>query len=313
VIQIRREEELNSLLELNQRLSRVFTNWELVVVIAGADEKLQSKAEDLVQNQNFINARILLTSEKTQTSSGALLAAIRSAIGDRITVVLDNLSDYSFLDNFYESVETQDAVFAQPLNTSSKNPIRYFLTHIFNIGYRLQTGTVPNGTESSLIDMSREMLNFLQKMNRPEIAIRNIGLYKGMTVDSYSFDSPQRATRKSVSESFGRGMEILFSASSSPLRLISVVALVAAFLNLVYSIYVLTVSATQEVERGWTSMSLQISGMFFLISLVLSLISEFLIFMYRAIGSDEPTFVKNEIVSRQVGLAGKLNISKLED
>jgi hypothetical protein len=108
-------------------------------------------------------------------------------------------------------------------------------------------------------------------------------------------------------------MQILFTASDSPLRLISTLALLGAGLNLIYSIYVVIVSFTQTVEAGWTSMSLQISGMFFLISLVLSAMAEFLIFISKSISQGPAYFVREEISSKRLGLQSEINVADLDD
>jgi hypothetical protein len=114
--------------------------------------------------------------------------------------------------------------------------------------------------------------------------------------------------RRKTSDLFGRGLEILFSAKTTSLRAVSVLSLTGALVNALYSIYVLIVSLGGGVAEGWSSMSLQISGMFFLTSLTLAAICEFLIFLYNTSLTDSRYFISRELSSRRSGLSKKLNI-----
>jgi len=81
----------------------------------------------------------------------------------------------------------------------------------------------------------------------------------------------------------------LFYASSRPLRAAVSLALVASALNVLYAIYVVAVGVVRGAVEGWTSLSLQMSLMFFLLSLVIAIMAEF---MYQAteVANDRPAY-----------------------
>ena len=59
------------------------------------------------------------------------------------------------------------------------------------------------------------------------------------------------------------------------MRLVTSLSLFGAIANVVYSIYVVSIGFFKtDVAPGWISLSLQQSGMFFLISLVLLVLGE---------------------------------------
>jgi hypothetical protein len=65
--------------------------------------------------------------------------------------------------------------------------------------------------------------------------------------------------------------------SVAPLRLVSFLGLTGSFLSLIYSLYVVGVYLLkQDVMPGWTTMSLQVSGLFFLVFIMLTMIGEHL-------------------------------------
>jgi hypothetical protein len=79
-----------------------------------------------------------------------------------------------------------------------------------------------------------------------------------------------------------------------------------------YTVYVIFVALTAEVQAGWASMSLQMSGMFLLISLVLSMMCEFLIFMKDNLVRIPSYTVREEPSLRQAGLFLELNVASDE-
>jgi len=65
--------------------------------------------------------------------------------------------------------------------------------------------------------------------------------------------------------------------SVAPLRLVSVLGLTGSFLSLMYSLYVVGVYfSKRDVMPGWTTLSLQLSGLFFLVFVMLTMIGEHL-------------------------------------
>lgn len=71
---------------------------------------------------------------------------------------------------------------------------------------------------------------------------------------------------------------MLLSVSTLPLRGASYAALLGGGLSALYSVYVFAVFLLKrDVAAGWTTLSLQLSGMMFVFSIVLLFISEYII------------------------------------
>ena len=85
-------------------------------------------------------------------------------------------------------------------------------------------------------------------------------------------------------------MSLLVSTSQFPLRLVTVLSVFGALANLIYSIYVLSVAVFKpDVAAGWVSISLQQSGMFFLISVVLLVLGEYVLHM-SSVSNEGPRY-----------------------
>jgi len=93
------------------------------------------------------------------------------------------------------------------------------------------------------------------------------------------------------------------------MRLVTSLSLFGAIANLLYSLYVIIVAvAKDDVAPGWVSVSLQQSGMFLLISLVLLVLGEYILHM-ASLSNEGPLYhVAQEFTSSQMTRSEKLNI-----
>jgi hypothetical protein len=72
------------------------------------------------------------------------------------------------------------------------------------------------------------------------------------------------------------GVELLMTFSIHPLRWVSLLGLMAGFVNLLYLGYVVAVYfLKKDVAEGWTTLSFQQGVMFFLIFVILTLLTEY--------------------------------------
>ena len=305
--------------ELNLVLAASRKDFEMIAILPTLNADLIEESNWGVGglervSQDFVNTRFTFLSGAQISKSSALWAGIDSAIGDRVTVVFSMPDRIEDLNNFWEKANDHDAYFGYPeeKSTGRSIPQRLF-AFLFGYVYKLSTGRKLENRPIGLADLSRQYVNFLHKTGQPEVALRNSNIFSGFESAGQTLPTLRTMPKRATSDLFGRGMEILFSASSSPLRAISMLALAGAGLNVVYSIYVLFTSVTSSVAEGWTSMSLQISGMFLLTSLVLSMICEFLIYSQQTAFSGNKYFIAREVSSPQFGLNTKLNIVEKND
>jgi polyisoprenyl-phosphate glycosyltransferase len=95
--------------------------------------------------------------------------------------------------------------------------------------------------------------------------------------------------RTGLVTSIRQGLRSVFYSSARPLRLAVGIALVTSLVNLLYAFYVLAVGLLRGAVEGWTSMSLQMSLMFFLISVVLAIMAEFM-FQSNETANERPIY-----------------------
>ncbi len=128
-----------------------------------------------------------------------------------------------------------------------------------------------------------------------------VGRYPGLASDPPHL----RTWRATVS----KGLHELLSASALPLRLASLIALATGGLSLIYSVYVVGVYLLKpDVLAGWTTLSLQISGMMFLFSLLFALMAEYVLGIYRGLSPRRRYVITRELRSPKRRHDGRLNV-----
>ena len=105
----------------------------------------------------------------------------------------------------------------------------------------------------------------------------------------------------------------MVSTTHLPMRFVTFVSLFGACANLIYSLYVMLIGIfAQNVAPGWVSTSLQMSGMFFLISLVLLVLGEYILHM-ASLSNEGPQYhVGQEFTSAKMTRLEKLNLENIK-
>jgi hypothetical protein len=95
------------------------------------------------------------------------------------------------------------------------------------------------------------------------------------------------------------------------MRLVTFLSVFGAAANLLYCFYVIAVGILKtDVASGWVSISLQQSGMFFLLSLVLLVLGEYILHM-ASLSNEGPQYhVAQEFTSAKMTRREKLNVEE---
>ena len=86
-----------------------------------------------------------------------------------------------------------------------------------------------------------------------------------------------RMRRDRTRPKWADAIEMISSYSTHPLRVVTLLGLAAGALSLVYAGYVVVVTFTQErVAAGWPTTSLELSLMFFVVTVILAVQAEYI-------------------------------------
>ncbi|MGH1429916.1 MAG: hypothetical protein ACRBB4_02245 [Neptuniibacter sp.] len=185
---------------------------------------------------------------------------------------------------------------------------------IFNRTYKFLSGIDLAREAPKYRVLSKQVINYILQHPQPAVTYRHLPATGGFVRASLKYRAePAASQSKYLADSIEFGIRLLVSTTNTPMRMVNTLCLVGAVANFAYSIFViLSLVFVPEIEPGWASLSLQQSGMFFLISLVLLVIGEYILNMASLFNSGPLYHVAKEFTSARITRREKLNVEEIE-
>jgi polyisoprenyl-phosphate glycosyltransferase len=305
----------------SERLSEVLTraeacieplvsDYELVVIDNASDDDSIAVLKSLVGESGLSNIQVYALSKEVDTDT-AFWVGLENALGDFVVVLDPLLDDIAFLPQMLEkAVEGIDVVFANNKQKPAQSVAYRFFYSIFNVLYKKFGGVNLAREAPQYRLLNKRVVNFILQHRQPAMTYRHLPATGGFSRAHLDYSAtPGVPHSKHLADSINRGMRLMVSTTRAPMRLVTVLSLFGAVANLIYSVYVVVIAVFKaDVAPGWVSLSLQQSGMFFLISLVLLVLGEYILNM-ASLSNEGPLYhVGQEFTSARVTRREKLNI-----
>jgi dolichol-phosphate mannosyltransferase len=263
--------------ELAPLLARTYQNYELVLVDDSSEDATPALVDGVLKRHECL--RFIRLTRRTGPEI-AILAGLDVVIGD-VVVVLQVESD--------PPARVPDMVAA----ALARNGIVFGLRRggpaepwLYAQGRRLFVGLVRSmlGIElaqnaSLFMAFTRQTLNAVIRIKDKSRALRVFGLLVGFPHGTLEYESVARRAvprAKSLAEGCERAVDLIVTNSSRPLRYVAYLGLLASALNVAYIGYVIVINLFKDdVEEGWTTLSLQNAGMFLCLFVILTVLSEY--------------------------------------
>ena len=295
-------------------LSGLVSDYELVVVDNASLDNNVEVFKGLTSSQGLPNLQVYLLTKEVD-SDIAIWAGLENSLGDFVVVFNPAEDDLSVLPEMLEkAVAGNDVVFATN-HLKPKQTMGYRIANgFFNFMYKRFNGIdLPKDAPEFRI-LSKSIINFILQHNQPAISYRHLPVTAGFVRSYIKYKSqPKKLQTKKLSQSIEKGIRLMISTSRLPMRIVSFLSLFGASANLLYSIYVMFIwFFTENIAPGWVSSSLQISGMFFLISLVLLVLGEYILYMASLYNEGPQYHVGQEFTSEKMSRLEKLNLENIK-
>lgn len=298
------------LTETGSVLRSLVSDYELIVVDNASNDDSVSRLKALTQPSGLPNLQVYALTKKVDADTASWVG-LENALGDFIAVIDPILDDIHFLATMLEqAVNGSDVVFAQN-SQSARQSIAYRTCYqAFHTLYRHFNGIDLSSEAPQYRLLSKQVVNFILQHAQPVLTYRHLPATGGFSRVNLSYSAAiGEAPQKKLSDSINRGMRLLVSTTQAPMRLVTLLSMFGAASNLLYSIYVIIVALFKtNVAPGWVTLSLQQSGMFFLLSLVLMVLGEYILHM-ASLSNEGPLYhVAQEFTSATLTRLTKLNI-----
>jgi polyisoprenyl-phosphate glycosyltransferase len=264
--------------DLTGVMQSAFRFYEIILVDDGSDDDTQREVKSLLKETQQVRFMRL---SRSFGRDAALSAGIESAIGDYV-VTLDPACDpVDAIPAMVERCRGNGGI----VHGVAENPRqRSGAREIFGTSFRKYCNRrlgvdLRRGAEDFRV-MSRQAVNALLQVRVQNRYLRVLTLTLGYAHEFFPYERRERELglkRGSFVTELATAVDLLAANTRHPLRMVTAAGLMGAMFNLCYALYVVAVYFVKDdVASGWTTLSLQQSGMFFFICLILAVMSEYI-------------------------------------
>jgi glycosyltransferase involved in cell wall biosynthesis len=298
--------------EATAGISSLVSDYELIIVDNASDDDSVSALKKLTGENGLPNLQVYALTKEVDADTASWVG-LENALGDFVAVIDPLLDDIVFLPEMLDkAVSGADVVFAKNEQKPTQSVAYQSASAVFNGLYKRFNGINLANEAPQYRLLSKRVVNFILQHPQPTITYRHLPATAGFARENLSYSAtPKTSHTKRLGESVDRGIRLLVSTTRVPMRLVTTLSLFGAVANLIYSIYIVAIGLFKaDVAPGWVSLSLQQSGMFFLISLVLLVLGEYIMHM-ASLSSEGPLYyVGQEFTSARMTRREKLNIEE---
>lgn len=258
-------------------LQEHYTNYELLLVDAGAEEPVMDSLSGLLKDLPCI--RLIRLSAKANRDV-MLFAGLEAAIGDYVIVMLPGSDPIRVIGDLVDTMRSgSDIVYGLSEIPTRRSPIAKLGANIFYWYGRKYLGLNIPPDSTYLVGLNRRSINALTRIKGRYRHVRHLTRQVGFKTSVYRYQPEPivPGVERGLWESVRLAKEIVVSYSQHPLRMVSTLGLVVSGVNLLYALYAIgNYLFNQRVSEGWTTLSLEMAVMFFFLFLMLSVICEYL-------------------------------------
>jgi polyisoprenyl-phosphate glycosyltransferase len=302
----------NEILSVSNAIKDLVEDYEIIIVDNGSQDSTFKVLSSLTRDNGLANLQVFSLLENVN-SDAALWAGIENSIGDLVLTLDPEVHDIDLLESMLALFEDgKEIVFA-----SAKRE-KHFFNYIYNFWSRLIiafTGVDIKKDNSTFRVMSRSVVNYISKCPQPVQFFRYLVYKSGFSIGRLSYNKlKSKKTGSSLFDRLDKGLRLMTFSSKKSMRVVNMVSLLAAFANVIYSFYVLGIVFFKEnVAEGWATLSLQQSGMFFVISMVLFFIGEYLLAALNSLNALPDFNIVREATSDIIKHKQTLNVDSFGD
>jgi glycosyltransferase involved in cell wall biosynthesis len=264
--------------EVYRTLADRYTNFELILVDNGSRDDTPRVVRELLKTHRCVR---YLKLGRRMTHETATMAGLDAAIGDFVVTLHPEFDPPGEIPAMVEEcragadVVLGVAPFPQPPGVLYR-ALRW--CYFRAVKQLLKVDLIRGNTGFRVL--SRAAVSALTRVRQRRRFFDMIASDIGLTTTTHCYRFISRTgkvPRVNLRRAIRTAGSMAVSHSIAPLRVVSVIGLTGSLLSLLYSLYVVGVYLLKEdVVHGWTTLSLQVSGLFFLVFVMLTMIGEHL-------------------------------------
>lgn len=295
---------------INSVIKKNHNNYEILILINSSQDENFEKLLLAMKGLELENILMFSTFTKLNRIS-AEWCILSNSLGDKVILLNENIKN---IENILSELELA-SLSEITLFKSDKKKKMSFSYKLFRFFFkklaRSVFGKSIKSYEYPAFIISRNMINVLSNASNPPSALQKEIVLNSKKSSIKKIDINLESKKKKVKDIFFEPISFFLENSFKPIRVASLLALVVSFFSFCYTLWVLFVFLTKDFIEGWVSTNLIISVFFFLFSIILFLISEYFIVLFKR--SELNTNIKNEYTKRSYIEKFDINIKNIND
>ncbi len=261
-------------------LKKNYENYELLIIDNDSKDNTSKIMDSILEKEECI--RYIKLSKRHELEV-AFSAGLDIVIGDVIITLEPQCDPSRLIPVFVEkTIKKGGVVYGIRANYDKHMPFYYkFGKNLFHIFCQMFFDFSTPKDAGFFMGMSRSALNAIVQIKSRSKFLRVFGKRIGYNVDSIKYNIVLRRKtlkKRNFTKSVDYALAVIFTNSNKPLRMISVIGLFAALINLVYIVLILMMAGIRKsFVDAFTLSSLQNSVMFFFIFLVIAFFIEYFV------------------------------------
>ena len=283
--------------KLSAILSKNYTNYETLVIDNGLTAE---QIQELTMLLDTVACMRILRLSRRHLKDAAVFSGLEASIGDFVCVMNPVLDPPEIITDMIASnrsgIDIVQGVSTVPVDGKTHARLGRRLFYWYNRKF-LNTDIPLNSTY--LVSFNRRAVNALTNTNRNHRYVRQLSRHIGFKLDTFEY-KPLRSPLydKTLKTGIVEALEIITSVSAHPIRFITWLGVAAAIGNLIYAAYVVVVNLTNpHIAEGWTTLSLQSSGMFFFLFIIMAIMAEYVGRILAESRQEPPYHIMEELTS----------------
>jgi len=294
--------------EIDRVVRTSFRHYEILLVDDASTDNTVELIEAL--QRKVENIQLYCLSRRSGLDV-ALVAGLDASIGDYV-ITLNVQTDPAELIGSLWRMAQQGHPVVCGVRTAQQAGMHSWAERRFYSLYEAATGIrVPPGI-SDLRLYSRQVITYITQNKNRHLLLRVLPFFTSRRVATLEYQPIGRGRgfgRRGSSSAFFSGITILLGSSSLPLRLLTTLAVTASSLSLLFILYVVAVAFLKtDVVPGWISVALPMGVMFFFLTTMLGILSEYIYVMAQESGNRPVYSIARESTSSVLQIQQKLNV-----
>jgi glycosyltransferase involved in cell wall biosynthesis len=299
---------------LEQTIEPLVADYQIIIIDNASSDGTFEYLEGLLGIDGYKNIQGFSLANRVNDNTAAWVG-VENSLGDFVLNINLDVDDISIIPEMLEACTNgYDVVFGRNSDVSMELSTYWIFRSIYKKLYRTTTSLDLSKDAPTCRILSRQVVNYISKQSLPHVAYRFMPGHRSFNRKYIEFNMRPKVTVKhGITVNISRGMELLTTSSVLPMRFVTLISLTAAVFNLLYSLYVVVITLSRDdIEPGWASMSLQLSGMFIIVAVVLMFLSEYMLHIARVTEGVFPYHINREVNSARIESKQKPNVKNSE-